>query len=240
MTGVLSRRAILAGGLAAGATLALPARAQSFGDAFGGVLKDLGAPVMPDAASMNAAPQPPVPTPATVGPGYQKRVLEAARREVQRAGSAIWRKDLVGVADYGMPSSFPRLHFANLEDGTVRSFLVAHGKGSDLEHDGWLKQFSNTPGSEATSRGAYLTCEWYTGKYGTSIRLKGLDQDNSLALDRAIVMHPAVYVGESMIARWGKIGRSEGCFAMAPNDFNEALWRLSGGRLLFADKIGLG
>jgi hypothetical protein len=96
------------------------------------------------------------------------------------------------------------------------------------------------PGSNATSRGGYLTCEWYIGKYGTSIRLVGLDSDNSLALDRAIVVHPAKYVGDAMIARWGKIGRSEGCFAMAPDDFNEALWHLSGGRLLFADRIGIG
>ena len=94
-------------------------------------------------------------------------------------------------------------------------------------------------GSEATSRGAYLTCEWYKGKYGTSIRLEGMDGDNSNALDRAIVMHSAAYVDPAMAAHWGKIGRSEGCFAMAQADFNEALWHLSGGRLLYADRIGL-
>ena len=60
-----------------------------------------------------------------------------------------------------------------------------------------------------------------------------------MALDRAIVMHPAWYVDQTMIDKWGKLGRSEGCFAMAPGDFNEALWHLSGGRLLFADSLGL-
>jgi hypothetical protein len=64
-----------------------------------------------------------------------------------------------------------------------------------------------------------------------------MDGDNTHALDRAIVMHPAQYVGQDMVDRWGKIGRSEGCFAMAPGDFNEALWHLSGGRLLYADRI---
>ena len=120
----------------------------------------------------------------------------------------------------------------------MRSFLVSHGRGSDPEHDGWLKHFSNVPGSEATSRGAYLTAEWYTGKYGTSIRLVGLDPDNHTALERAIVMHQAWYAAPEMLGKWGKLGRSEGCFAMAPGDFNEALWHLSGGRLLFADRIG--
>ena len=70
------------------------------------------------------------------------------------------------------------------------------------------------------------------------IGLVGLDTDNSHALERAIVMHPAWYVDATMISKWGKIGRSEGCFAMAPEDFNEALLHLSGGRLLFADRIG--
>ena len=120
----------------------------------------------------------------------------------------------------------------------MRSFYVAHGRGSDPEHCGYLQSFSNEMGSYATSRGAYLTCEWYNGKYGTSIRLEGLDRDNSQALSRAIVMHPASYAAPAMIATYGKLGRSEGCLAMAPEQFNEALWHLSGGRLLYADRIG--
>ena len=166
-----------------------------------------------------------------------RRILDIARREVERAGSALWRRDIAGIADYGTSSADERFHFANLESGTVRSFLVAHGRGSDPEHTGFLEHFSNQPGSNATSRGAYLTCEWYKGKYGTSIRLEGLDGDNSNALDRAIVMHPADYCAPEHIARWGKLGRSNGCFAMAPADFNKALWHLSGGRLLYADKL---
>ncbi|PEQ14532.1 twin-arginine translocation pathway signal [Novosphingobium sp. PC22D] len=169
---------------------------------------------------------------------YERRVFEVAKSQQERVAQHLWRNDLVGIADYGVPSWKPRLHFADLEKGTLRSFLIAHGRGSDPEHSGWLQSFSKEPGSEATSRGAYLTCEWYTGKYGTSIRLVGLDDDNSTALDRLIVMHPAWYVEQSMIEKWGKIGRSEGCFAMGQADFNEALWHLSGGRLLFADRIG--
>ena len=171
---------------------------------------------------------------------YERRVLETAAREKERVASHLWRTDVVGIADYGLPSWKPRLHIANLENGTVRSLLTAHGRGSDPEHDGWLNNFSDVPGSEATSRGAYLTCEWYKGKYGTSIRLVGLDHDNATALDRAIVMHPAWYVDPAMINKWGKIGRSQGCFALGNADFNDALWWLSGGRLLFADRIGEG
>ena len=168
-----------------------------------------------------------------------RRILAVAQEQVARVGAALWRKDIVGVADFALPSALPRLHFANLEKGEVRSFLVAHGKGSDPEHDGFLKSFSNTEGSLATSRGAFITYEWYKGKYGTSIRLGGIDPDNNMALDRRIVMHPAWYANAGMLEKWGKLGRSDGCFAMAEADFNEALWHLSGGRLLYADRLGI-
>ena len=135
--------------------------------------------------------------------------------------------------------AIPRFHFANLEQGTVTSYLVAHGSGSDPEHDGWLKWFSNEPGSNATSRGAYISWEWYTGRYGTSVRLGGLDADNSNTLERLIVMHAADYATPAHVARWGRLGRSNGCFAMAPDDFLFALAQLSGGRLLFADRLNL-
>ena len=167
-------------------------------------------------------------------------ILELARREVARAGDALWRRDIAGIADFGAHSALPRFHFANLENGTVRSFRVAHGTGSDPEHDGYLKWFSNTPGSNATSRGAYISWEWYTGKYGTSVRLGGLDPDNSNTLDRAIVMHSADYASPAHVERWGRLGRSNGCFAFSPEDFLTVLAQLSGGRLLFADQLNLG
>lgn len=172
-------------------------------------------------------------------PEQHRRILDVAKREVERAGSKLWRQDIAGVADFALPSSLPRLHFANLEAGQVRSFLVAHGRGSDPDHDGFLHSFSNEPGSLATSRGAYISYEWYVGKYGVSIRMGGLDADNSNALARAIVMHQAWYAAPDMLAKWGKLGRSDGCLAMAPDDFNEALVHLSGGRVVFADKLGI-
>ena len=166
-------------------------------------------------------------------------VLDIARREIARAGDVLWRRDIVGIADFGVHSALPRFHFANVENGTVRSFLVSHGTGSDPEHDGWLNDFSNVPGSNATSRGAYISWEWYVGRYGTSIRLGGLDPDNSNTLERLIVMHAADYATPEHVEHWGRLGRSNGCFAMGPEDFREALWHLSGGRLLYADRLGL-
>lgn len=169
-----------------------------------------------------------------------QRLLAIARREVERAGATLWRRDLVGIADFGLHSAQPRFHFVNLDNGTADSALVAHGSGSDPEHDGWLNGFSNLTDSWATSRGAYITWEWYTGRYGTSVRLGGLDADNSNAFPRAIVMHAAGYATPAHAERWGRLGRSNGCFAFGPDRFREALVRLAGGRLLIADRLGIG
>ena len=239
----MNRRNLILGGLAGAAALAAPARALArLGQARLGQAGPLGDEFDKTFGTFPSEPAPPpvpaLPTIVVPNPAYDRKVLTIAAREAERAGAKLWRKDIVGIADFARPSTLPRLHFANLENGTVRSFLVAHGRGSDPEHSGFLQNFSNQYGSEATSRGAYLTAEWYSGKYGTSIRLVGLDGDNSAALPRAIVMHPAAYATEEHIVKFGKLGRSEGCFAMSPDQFNEALWHLSGGRLLYADRIG--
>src|SRR3546814_12955019 len=80
------------------------------------------------------------------------------------------------------------------------------------QHDGWLKNFSNAPGSLASSRGAYRTSDYYWGANGSSMRLVGLDPDNSNADMRAIVVHGAWYADPSLIATQGKLGRRARCF----------------------------
>ena len=165
-------------------------------------------------------------------------LLETAKRELARAGKRVWLSDAVGIADFSRPSYEPRFFLVDLVGGRVKPFLVAHGRGSDPEHDGWLKNFSNTPGSAATSRGAYVTHSWYDGKYGTSMRVSGLESDNNMADDRAIVIHSAWYANPAMISEWGKLGRSEGCFALPEANLLEVLAKLGPGRLLFADRLG--
>ncbi|MGX7896467.1 murein L,D-transpeptidase catalytic domain-containing protein [Tsuneonella sp. HG222] len=180
-----------------------------------------------------------LPAQARAASARDEQIFAIAKRELERAGAVLWRRDIVGIADFAAHSATPRFHFANLEAGTVTSFRVAHGTGSDPEHDGMLNWFSNENGSNATSRGAYVSWEWYVGRYGTSIRLGGLDPDNSNTLDRAIVMHAADYAKPEHVDRWGRLGRSNGCLAMAPDDFRWALTQLSGGRLIYADRLNL-
>lgn len=173
------------------------------------------------------------------GSARDRQLFAIANEQLAKAGDAIWRRDIVGIADFGVRSSEPRFHFVNLERQEVKSFLVSHGTGSDPEHDGWLNSYSNVHNSNATSRGAYVSWEWYVGRYGTSVRLGGLDPTNDQAFPRAIVMHRAKYAEPEHLARWGRLGRSNGCFALGQKDFREALMHLSGGRLLYAESLGL-
>lgn len=183
----------------------------------------------------------PTTVPAQVRSGLPRDAILAdmAKRQQVRVSHMLWRTDVVGIVDFGLRSSEPRFHFVDLERGVVDSYRVSHGDGSDPEHDGWLNWFSNEHNSHCTSRGLYVTYGWYTGRFGTSIRLEGVDPTNSNALDRAIVMHRAKYAEPEHLARWGRLGRSNGCFAMSDADFRLALLQMGGGRAMFADSMGL-
>jgi hypothetical protein len=174
-----------------------------------------------------AAPQP------YIDPRLKQRALAA----LDANRNTIRLTDVIGIADFNRLSREPRFYIVDLRSGFITQHLVAHGRGSDPEHRGWLEMFSNTIGSEATSEGAYLTGDAYTGKYGYSLRLSGLDASNSNALERQIVVHTAWYAEPRMAEAFGKLGRSEGCFALPGVSHAEAMTRLGSGRFLYAEKV---
>lgn len=163
-------------------------------------------------------------------------VLRGALNALERHGASIPHRDVIGIADFSLPSSAARFHLLTLADGRVRSHLVAHGRGSDPGHTGWLERFSNEPHSYATSAGAFRTQDEYLGEHGRSIRLEGLDASNSNAASRAIVVHGAWYVSDDIAKEHGVLGRSEGCFALASSSVAEVLASLGSGRLIYAAK----
>lgn len=169
--------------------------------------------------------------------GSQTDIADAARLALARHGSVAQAKDLVGVADFSLASRAPRFHLVDMASGRVSSLLVAHGRGSDPDHCGWVERFSNDPGSAATSSGVYLTAGEYEGKHGRSMRLKGLDPSNCNAEARAVVIHGAWYVSPQMVAEHGKLGRSEGCLAFSEANLPQVLERLGPGRLIIAGKF---
>jgi hypothetical protein len=171
-----------------------------------------------------------------IAAGLNPYLVGGASLALARHESAIWSRDVIAIADFGVPSSVPRFHLVELLRGTVTSMLVTHGKGSDPDHTGMLQSFSNAPGSLATSEGAYLTGELYQGIHGMSRRLIGLDATDDNAFDRAIVIHSAPYAEAAMIPQQGKLGRSDGCFVFGEADLETVLVRLGQGRLIYAGR----
>jgi hypothetical protein len=167
--------------------------------------------------------------------GPRPPLLPQALAALDRHGARITQRDLVGIADFSSHSRETRFHLVDIAAGRIRkSLLVAHGRGSDPVNTGFVQQFSNRPGSNASSEGSFLTGDAYFGKHGRSRRLHGLDPQNNRAFERAIVIHGADYVDMGMALRQGRVGRSQGCFAFEQDEIAEVLRLLGPGRLLLA------
>jgi hypothetical protein len=196
---------------------------------------NLFAPQQPTGA--NAVPHSPfaqrpvLTAPAGIDPelfGRAKAALDQHR---------IYARDTIGIVDFSKPSAEPRFHLVDLASGQVESLRVAHGRGSDPSHSGYLERFSNDFGSYASSNGTYTTGDYYQGKYGLSMKVNGLDWTNNNAEPRAIVIHNAWYAEDEMIPAHGMLGRSEGCFAMSRDSQYKVMRKLAGGRMIYADKL---
>lgn len=172
---------------------------------------------------------------AAVRTEAEPALLAQARAALVTHGARIGQRDRLGLVDFSAPSGKPRFRIVDIGNGRVlANLLVAHGRGSDPGNTGLLQQFSNRPGSNASSSGSFLVGETYMGKYGRSRRLHGLDPENDMTFARAIVIHSADYVREDMAQNAGRVGRSLGCFTVSHADIADVLAMLGPGRLLFS------
>lgn len=139
------------------------------------------------------------------------------------------------IVDFGQHSKKKRLYVFDTEANNFAQYYVAHGKGSDVDHNGMAESFSNVPGSKKSSLGIYRCKEHYgSEKHGLSMRLNGLENTNSEARDRAIVFHRADYVSDKFVTDNGKIGRSEGCFVVEHAVCDTLISQLENGSYLIA------
>ena len=153
---------------------------------------------------------------------------EALRAKAD-AKSDIRNERYISVIDYRVPSHVPRYFLIDTSDISAEAFLVAHGKGSDPDHDGMADQFSNIEGSKMTSLGAYVTGRVYYGAHGLSLKLQGLSPQNDRAEERLIVIHGADYVN----ADRGILGRSWGCPALERDVAERIIPLIKGGSFLY-------
>lgn len=169
--------------------------------------------------------------------GEAPALLPQALAALDRHSDRIPHRDRIGIVNFAAHSRLPRFQIVDLASGQVlQTMLVAHGSGSDPAATGWTERFSNRPGSNASSKGAFVTGQTYVGKHGRSRKLIGLEPQNEAAERRAIVIHGADYVDQGIALSQGRIGRSQGCFAVSRGEIGDLLAMLGEGRLLYAWK----
>jgi hypothetical protein len=142
----------------------------------------------------------------------------------------IRNKSYLAVIDFSKNSASKRFFIVNMKNGIVWNIHVAHGKGSDQDHDGMAESFGNENSSHKSSLGFYLTNETYVGDHGLSLRLDGLSKTNSRARERDIVIHGAEYVKEVDEVQ----GRSFGCPAVDMRLRDTVIRVLKDGSLIYA------
>lgn len=142
------------------------------------------------------------------------------------------KKDIITLIDFRMSSIKKRMWIIDVNTNEViHHTIVAHGKNSGWE---FAKTFSNTPNTNMSSIGFYLTGEKYIGKYGLSLRLDGVENGfNSNARRRAIVLHPAKYVNTSISKSLGRMGRSFGCPAIPYKDSDKVVKTIADRSVMF-------
>jgi L,D-transpeptidase catalytic domain len=117
------------------------------------------------------------------------------------------------MVDMKIESGKKRFFVYNLKKDSVElSGLVTHGSGKTQSNN---IQFSNAEGSLCSSVGKYKVGSSYVGKFGLAFKLYGLDNSNSNAFGRFVVLHSHACVPNDEIAPL-PICESWGCPTVAP------------------------
>ncbi|MEO6288381.1 MAG: murein L,D-transpeptidase catalytic domain-containing protein [Ginsengibacter sp.] len=140
-----------------------------------------------------------------------KHVAKAIRNY---ADSKNFSDGICFLIDMNIPSGKHRFFIYNMgKDSIEVAGLVTHGSGSD-NGDGELS-FSNKPGSNCTSLGTYRTGKSYDGKFGLAYKLHGLEESNSKAFERFVVLHAHECVPQKEVHPM-VICQSWGCPTVSP------------------------
>lgn len=162
------------------------------------------------------------------------KVLELAINAYSTAiKKGLDTKHILTIVDYTLPSTEKRMWVLDMNRGRLVHYsLVTHGSGSGLLY---ARHFSNTPGTFQSSLGLFLTKKSYYGQVGYALRLQGLEPGiNDNVEERGIVVHGAEYADKSFIDQYGRLGRSEGCFALPASSYNSIINDIADGTLIFA------
>lgn len=142
-------------------------------------------------------------------------------------------KQYLAIVDFSRSADQHRFFIVDLHNKNIHySWWTSHGSGSGSVQRAML--FSNVNMSKKSSLGLMKTGVTYSGKYGLSRKLHGLEAQNSNVEKRAIVIHPSDYVTREWIKANRYPGRSQGCITLNPPDRDYIIKLLEKDTLVYA------
>lgn len=125
-----------------------------------------------------------------------------------------YNSDYCFLIDMRIESGKDRFFVYSLKgDSILSQGLVTHGRCNE----NWLegRRYGNEIGCGCTSLGHYKVGGKYTGRFGTAFKLYGLDNSNSNAYARYVVLHSHECVPEAAVHP-APICQSDGCPTVSP------------------------
>jgi len=146
-------------------------------------------------------------------------LLQAALKAYRRNHTEVHNKRYIALIDYTKPIFAKRLWVVEVTTGkTMLSSHVSHALNSGILY---ATKLSNVAGSEMSCAGSFVTQHTYEGRYGHSLRVRGLEKGNSNTLRRNIVFHP----------NW--LPFSRGCWMTTPRINSTLINLISGGAFVY-------
>jgi len=147
-------------------------------------------------------------------PALKEKLHLMGTRAKTFAGSNHFNPSICFLIDMSIASGKQRFFVYDLNDNqVVANGLVTHGRCNQ----NWLagRQYSNSVGGGCTSLGKYRVGNAYRGKFGLAYKLYGLDNTNSNAYPRFVVLHSMQCVPEKEVDPY-PICQSDGCPTVSP------------------------
>ncbi len=153
-----------------------------------------------------------------------KNIFNIAKRKQKKFRRYVKNKRYIAIINFDLPYTSKRFWlYDTKENKTVFRSKVSHASRTGGRY---ANRFSNTPNSYLSSKGSFVTLNTYDGKYGYSLRLKGLERGiNNNALKRGIVFHPD-----------NGMTHSAGCFMLPDSLAEEMFDRIKNGILVYVHK----
>lgn len=147
-------------------------------------------------------------------------LMRAANQAYRHNHLTVVNQRYLTVIDYTKSVFVERLWVIDLATGkTVLACHVSHALNSGLVY---ATNFNNDEGSEMSCLGSFMTQATYTGRFGYSLRVRGLDAQNSNTLRRSIVFHPC------SVPLWSK-----GCWMTTPSTNKKLIDLIKNGSFVY-------